>query len=422
MRTILFRANLICCALLLSIYLQAQNQPQNLEFFLARALEGNPLLVDLQHQIGLNRADSLLFRATYRPQLSANGGLTYAPVTRTQGGWGYDPALSNIGTLSTLASLSQTLVRRQDLQTQLAATSIQNQSVVNSGRLAVQDIRRNVTAQYITAFGDAQQLAFNRDLLRRLQDEAAILKEMTGRGTYRQTDYLVFLTTVQQQEALVRQLAVSYRNDLAGLRLACGIVDTSAADLAAPELVPAPAPAFAESGFAQQYRLDSLLLQNRDSLVDIPYRPRLAWSADAGFNTSFVNDWYRHFGLSVGATVTVPIYDGGQRRLQHDKIAIGRQTNAAYRDFAARQYNQQLLQLYQQLNDVSQLFDFQKNQIVYAEALLEADRRLLRTGDARIADYLLAINNFLTVQNSANQYAIARLQIINQINYWNLKQ
>ena len=44
---------------------------------------------------------------------------------------------------------------------------------------------------------------------------------------------------------------------------------------------------------------------------------------------------------------------------------------------------------------------------------------LSETGDARMADYLLAIGNYLTAKNAIRQNTINKLQIINQINYWN---
>jgi hypothetical protein len=44
---------------------------------------------------------------------------------------------------------------------------------------------------------------------------------------------------------------------------------------------------------------------------------------------------------------------------------------------------------------------------------------LLETGDARIADLVIALNNYLTAKNLLTQNTVSRLQIINQINYWN---
>jgi S1-C subfamily serine protease len=46
----------------------------------------------------------------------------------------------------------------------------------------------------------------------------------------------------------------------------------------------------------------------------------------------------------------------------------------------------------------------------------------LVTGDVRIADYIIAIGNYLNAKNIITQNTINKLQIINQVNYWNRKQ
>ena len=61
--------------------------------------------------------------------------------------------------------------------------------------------------------------------------------------------------------------------------------------------------------------------------------------------------------------------------------------------------------------------DFDKS--ANTQALIDANRKLLATGDVRIADYIIAIGNFLATQNVITQNTVGRLQIINQINYWN---
>ena len=107
--------------------------------------------------------------------------------------------------------------------------------------------------------------------------------------------------------------------------------------------------------------------------------------------------------------------------MQHDKNIIAEQTRQGYARFFNQQYRQQVAQLYQQLEQTEQIIAQTSEQIKYSQTLLEANGRLLRTGDARIADYILALNNYLNAQNLVTQLRITRLQIINQLNYWSLK-
>jgi len=44
---------------------------------------------------------------------------------------------------------------------------------------------------------------------------------------------------------------------------------------------------------------------------------------------------------------------------------------------------------------------------------------LLITGDVNIAEYIIAIGNYLNAQNTILQNVVQKYQIITQINYWN---
>jgi hypothetical protein len=58
-------------------------------------------------------------------------------------------------------------------------------------------------------------------------------------------------------------------------------------------------------------------------------------------------------------------------------------------------------------------------QVNYSQTLIEVNEKLLGTGDAKIADYVIALTNYLNAKNLLTQNNITRMQIINQINYWN---
>jgi hypothetical protein len=62
-----------------------------------------------------------------------------------------------------------------------------------------------------------------------------------------------------------------------------------------------------------------------------------------------------------------------------------------------------------------------EGQIKYAETLIEANQKLLETGDAHMSDYILAIGNYMNAKNIITLNSINQLLIINQINYWNRK-
>jgi len=409
-----FLLSMVC--LLLTNCLTAQQK--TLGYYINTATQNSPLLNDYNNQKLSNLIDSLRIEAGLKPQVNANSTNSYAP---SLGGWGYDGAITNGANFSQLITVSKNFVPKDYVNNQYEAIRLLNESLTVSGKVSTQDLLKSITAQYITAYGDWQQVVFNSDMLALLKKEELLLKTLTEQGVYRQTDYLSFLVTLQQQEIQISQANLQYRNNLATLNYLSGITDTSFVTIEAPSIELNIVPDAESTIFYQQYRIDSLKLRNSDALIDYTYRPKISAYADGGYLTSFPPDFYKNFGVSVGLNIAVPIYDGRQRKMQHDKISISERTRQGYRDFFKKQFSQQVAQLSQQLGNTQKFIDQLNGQIKYSETLVEANRKLLETGDARVTDYILAIGNYLTAKNAIRQNTINKLQIINQINYWNKK-
>jgi outer membrane protein TolC len=403
---------------LLSVTFSGQAQERSLEYYLQAAAQNSPLLNDYNNQKLSNLIDSLRIQAGTKPQVTANSANSYAP---TLGGFGYDGAVTNGANFSQLITVSKDFTRKDYLANQYEAIRLLNEALTITGKISGQDLIKSVTAQYITAYGSWQQMSFNSDMLALLKKEEQILKTLTEKGVYRQTDYLSFLVTVQQQDIQIAQARLQYQDDFATLNYLAGITDTTTVPLPAPSVELALVPDAQSTVFYRQYTIDSLKLRNSDALIDYTYKPKVSAYADGGYLTAFPSDFYKNFGVSVGLNISIPIYDGKQKKMQHDKIAISERTRQGYRDFFQKQFSQQLAQLGQQLRNTQALIDQLNSQIRYTETLVEANRKLLETGDARMADYILAIGNYLNAKNTIRQSNTNKLQIINQINYWNKK-
>jgi len=289
---------------------------------------------------------------------------------------------------------------------------------VNASQLSVQDLKKAIIGQYITAYGDQQQVKFNEEIIELLNQEEKALKKLTQSNVYRQSDYLAFLVTLKQQQIQLMQIQIQYKTDFATLNYLSGIADTSVVELSEPKIDIAVLPDISNSIFFRKFKLDSLRLANSNSLIDYSYKPKGNIFADGGYNTDFVQP-AKNFGTSFGFNVTVPIYDGGQRKMQHKKIQLQEETRQYYKYFYTAQYQQQIAQLKQQINETDKLFSQINEQVKFDETLIKVDTQLLQTGDLKIADLILAINNYLAVRNLKTQTIINKLQLINQLNYWN---
>ncbi|RZJ24909.1 MAG: TolC family protein, partial [Flavobacterium sp.] len=357
--------------------------------------------------------DSLIDRAGYKPQIAGNVNAAYAPVIN---GYGYDTALSNGQSVSALISYNQKIFGNGRKAAQSESFRLIRESLSLNRKVAVKDLDKAVTSQYITAWGTSSQISYNEKTLELLRNEESILKKLTQNAVYKQTDYLIFDVTLKQLQLTILQLKQQYLNDLSMLNYLSGEVDNGAVSLKAPEVsVKAEK---SKNVFLRQFETDSLKLRNSNAILNNTYKPSLSLLADAGYSSSFVYQAYKNFGTSAGIALTIPIYDGNQKSLQRQKNDAAMETVKSYRRNFDRQYRQQLLMLNQKLTAADETRGLLKDQLDISRALIEADKKLLVSGDVQITEYLLAISNLIAIQNQAAQVEIDKLQTINELNYW----
>lgn len=394
---------------------RAQQPVRNLEYFYQEAVKRSPLLKDYHNQLQSSKIDSMQVKAGYLPQVSALANGMYAPVVN---GYGFDEVLTNGKALEAVLNVNYNLASKKNINNQLEGIHLQADSIRFAIGLSALDLQKAVTDQYITAFASQQQAAFNQEVYQLLHEEEIVLKKLTRANVYKQVDYLTFLVTFQQQQLQWKQAELQLKNDYSTLNYLTGIADTTAHELAEPMIEPVLLN-FETGFFYQKFGIDSLKLVNQRKAVDFNYKPKASVYANSGYNSSFAYQPYRNFGASAGFTVAVPIFDGHQRKMQYDKLSISQRTINVYKEFFQRQHTQQLNLLRQQIADQNGLYKQVSEQIKFTKSLIQVDSRLLQTGDIRIADFVIAINNYLAAQNLKRQTNITRLKLFNQLNYWN---
>ncbi|HET6994029.1 MAG TPA: TolC family protein [Chitinophagaceae bacterium] len=407
------RQFILLAGILISFYLQAQKN--SLDYFVNHAIANSPLLKDYSSQVLSFRLDSQILRATLKPQVNGISTNSYAPIIN---GWGYDEAITNGQQVSALIQVSKSFLSSKSIASQIASLQVQSQAIANTMKISEQDVIKSITDQYITTYGEQLQLDYNREINELLRKEDSLLKILTQNNVYRQTDYLSFTVTVQQQLLTTSQLEVQYNFDYAALNYLAGIVDTASTRLEDPQLSSKAFGDYTTSVFYRQFVLDSLKLANDRMLIELTYRPKISAYADGGYNSTLVYKAYKNVGTSIGLTLNIPIYDGRQKKLQYAKIDIQERTRTYKRDFFMQQRSQQIMQLTQQLNATNRLIDQINKQIRYTETLITVNEKLLATGDIRLTDFILSLNNYFTARNLVTQNNISRLKIINQLNYW----
>jgi hypothetical protein len=400
--------------LLLSFSWPVLGQVRDIHYFLAQGFDNNPVLKDYRNQLLLNAADSALFNAQRKPSVTAITELMYPPVYK---GYGYDEVITDGGNYQSVVRATQPILNRKNNAAQMQKIGIDGLSVSNSLELAAKGLKHDIISSYINACASYEQINADRSLLALLNQQGEWMKQMIQQGIMTQTSYMSFLLETQDMIMRVREDRMQYIMNLGELNGLCGINDTSYVLLVTPQIVSDTNDIKNPNPFLQQFILDSLRNINALALIDNSYRPTIGWMADAGFLTSRPEYVYKHFGLSMGMSLSIPIYDGHQRNISYSKIRIQEDTRQQYRQYFILQRQVELARLKKELEETEKSILMYSSQKETTSAMIEAARDLLNSGNMNITEYLLMITNYREIGSILNQTIFKKMHLVNEINY-----
>lgn len=384
-----------------------------LEEYLTLAKENSPLLNDYNNQRYSLKIDSLKLRADYGIQVTGMGDLSAAPLIHN---WGYNGGTLNSGrNLDAVVRISKDLLGNKNMNTRLAKYSLEMKQLTNQSRISEVQLSKAVTEQYINTYSTQQKYAVAQEVVQLLEQEDLILKELTRKATFKQTDYLSFKVTLQQNILAMQQQYADWQNNYATLNYLVGRVDTTLHRLQAP-LLPTGQPApFSRSMYAEGYKADSLKLTNEARIINYDYQPKLSLYVDGGYSSALTATPYKNFGTSAGISLTVPIYDGNKRKKALQQNRLAQNTRKDYNDFEHQQYQQQTVQIEGQIRQYKQMLTTAEEQLNYAQALIKANLEQLPSGDVKVADFILSINNYINLKSGLVQYQTTLNNLYNQL-------
>ncbi len=408
----MLRKNLILLVLFLVSGISVHAQP--LDFYIQKGLENSPLLKDFRNQLLSGKLDSLLIHASYKPQVNQISQAMYAPTAKN---FGYDESITNGANYSAVLNVVQPLFNKKIKANQFQENALSKKSVETDVRLNETDLKQGITAQYLAAYADLEQIRFNQGILDQLKKEQDLLKPLVDKGIYAQTDAMNLSVSITAQKIAIRQAALQFQNNLAVLNFICGINDTTTAKLQKPELTVINKFDIRNTPAMMKFKVDSLKAENTRQSIDLNYRPKLSAFADAGFMAVLPENIPRNFGTSFGLNFSLPVYDGKQRKLQYEKLQLDENSRFDYQTFYTVQYKQQVNQFTNQLKLTEELISNIRSQLAEQEKLIELYKVEIEKGLVRFLNYLNIVNNYAQTKNNLTTAEMGRLQIINQMNY-----
>ncbi len=390
-------------------------QDHSLQYYISAGVANNPLLKDLSNQIKSNQYDSLITRASYLPQVNFNAMMMYAPVVN---GWGYSDVITNGQQLAGTLNVNQQIFNKKTREINYQKIGLENLSLENSRDLNVNELKKAITAQYLSAYSALQESQYQLEILSTLKEEELVLKMWVQKGTYRQTDYLTVKVEIIQLERNIRNLELLYRKEFSNLNVICGLTDTAHIRLSLPSIEEILKQSPGNSLFFKKFAIDSLKIQTEKLLIDRKYKPVVNWFSDGGLINNEPAYLYQNFGISFGMSLSLPVYDGNQRKYNYSKLRIQEETRRNYRDFFRAQYDAQLKQLKEELDNVRLQAVDNDRQVEVVKMLVAQERAELNSGTLTITDYILALKNLIEALHEGVQYQIRAQYILNEINFW----
>ena len=387
-------------------------EAKSLDDYLSRAKSNSPLLNDYNNQVYSLKIDSLKLKAEYGFQVEGYGDLTYPTSIN---GWGYNGSLYTEQNLAAIVRVTKDLLGKRNLNSRLANYNLEIQQTLNKSEITIQTLNRAVTEQYIHTYASQQQYDIVKEIVQLLEQEDNVLNELTKTAVFKQTDYLTFKVILQQNMLELKQRGSEWQNNYAILNYLSGIVDTSLPKLEPPTMYTDDFVPFDESVYAQSYQTDSLKIVNEARIIRYDYIPRLSVYADGGYSSALASAPYKNFGFSAGLSLTVPIYDGNKKKKLLLQNQIAEDTRTKYNEFARNQYRQQIVQIQGQIKQYNQMTEVANEQMKYAETLIEANLKQLPTGDVKVVDFILSINNYLNLKSGLVQFKTNLYNLHNQL-------
>jgi hypothetical protein len=392
----------------------AYNQTHNLDFYLKEGLHNSPLLNEYRNRGNSAVSDSLLIGAAKKPLVIAKSQLLYSPFYKN---FGYDEVITDGGNYMALLGITQNVFNKRELDNKYKAVGLQKQLIFNSSRISTNELNKIITDHYLISFSDYSDMIFNKKYLELFVRENEIVKQFVINGVCKQTDYLSLIIETQSQEILVNQLKSQFRKDVMLLNQLCGLNDSVWYDLEEPKLSVKGVPDIVKTPSYIQFKIDSIRIENEKTAVDIKYKPKINWFADAGFLTSNPWNFYKHFGYSVGIGLNIPVYDGKQRELEKQKLTFDENSRKGYENSYRKQYFQQIQQLRDELKILNETSVQLENQIKTSDQLVRAFKEQLEAGIIQMTEYINALKNFKSISRNINLINIQKLQVINEINF-----
>jgi outer membrane protein TolC len=405
-------------------------QTKNLDFFLSAGIVNNPSLKESDFNTAiLNLQNEIIAAQNKKPKFYLSGEYLFAPyfydngriisVTAdpSLGAYGYDPSITNGGLYSALVNVSLPLFNTSVIKALSEQNKIQSDANTANRLQQVHDLVKDITDKYITAYQFQQQQITTAGIVINIEDRKKIVSALVDKNLLPQTDFKLLELEINQRNSDIRQLQMSYETAYVDLKNSCGISDTSIIPLEQPVITLVQTPS--EYHYLNKFKIDSMNLIMQQNVFNSKYKPELNFLGNGGLNATVADRIPHNFGISAGLNLSIPLYDGNQKNLNRQQTDLQLQIIQEKKENAAIIIQNNIQNALKQIENEKILIAQLKNDLVQRDAYLEIVKQKTVSGQSSMIDFLLSIQDEVSIQQKITEAESDLLILINQYNYYN---
>ncbi|GLU45171.1 TolC family protein [Allomuricauda sp. NBRC 101325] len=418
----------LCFLLVAKVGLWAQEG--SLDYFVEQAKQHAPSLLEVENLQQVGRLQEEIIKAQNNAfQVDATSEILVAPYFNSNGKFvdittnpsvqaiGYDVGITNGGLYSAQVNITKNIFNKAVVDRLMLQNQLANESLALSGEDLTKNMIKNLTDLYIMTYQSQLQQTFTGQLIEDLQTRLKVVEVLVKRGLLSEADFLLVRSDLETRQLELEQIGINYRNLYAQLDNLAGVPLQVMDSLSEPNIRPE------NHGdsllFERQYVNDSLQVMAAQEVFENQYRPQVSLYGNTGLNAVDLNNLQRKLGVSAGLKLTIPLYDGHQKKYNAMQNKLKLDNLDQYRNYNEVQTRNNLESLQQQIAGQREYVSKMDGQLKVQQQLLELFKGKLVQGQVSIIDYLNVIQNYKILVFAKFQARTNLWLLLNQYNYTN---
>lgn len=416
--------------LFLIVMTSLQAQETSLAYFVSKAKEHTPTLFEndnlqkigeIQNSIIIAQNKAFQVNATSEvlvaPYFDNNGRFIDVTATPSPRAYGYDVGITNGGLYSAQLNVTKNLFNQRMVDNLLFQNKIKNSTLALSSEDIEHSLVKNITDAYIMAYQLQLQADFTQDILKDLENRLRVVDLLVKRAVLMESDYLLLQSDIESKQLELQQVRNNLKTAIEQLYLSSGIPATKIDSLLRPEL--AMKGVTSNHFYHRKFENDSLQVKADQKVFENQYKPQLSLYGNTGLNAVELTNIDRRVGLSAGLRLTVPIYDGKQRKYNAQQSRFKEESVEFYRENAQIQLDNNLKSLERQLVALDNNMQLMEKQLGKQKIITEIYKGKLVQGQVSIVDYLNVLQTYKQNVQTKLQMQTNRWLLQSQYNFIN---